>query len=325
MIKLVKVTYKIFFLFLIFMFMTQCVTVKEDKYLSLGNQFARDGLYREALDSYTRAYKKNPNSSVVLKNLGSVLIHLGSYKKGVTLLQKALPPYQKSFEIHFLLAEGHRALSNYSKAIYYYQKSLELNKKSRNSLRGLAWSYYNISYYSQALKTAKKLRSLYSNDFDGVIILSRILLKLERYKSVYKLTQKTLRSKLKQNLKGRNYLHSIQAEALYALGQFSKAKELFKKSLRYDPLLVSALVGLSKCLIKENKSEKAIEYLEKALRLKPDMKEIYLLLAKNYEKKNIKKSLYYYRSFYRMIDTDPEYLSSLRRIRSKIFNLKKGA
>ena len=91
MITLVKVAYKIFFLFLIFMFMTQCVTVKEEKYLSLGNQFARDGLYREALDSYTRAYKKNPNSSVVLKNLGSVLIHLGSYKKGVSLLQKALP------------------------------------------------------------------------------------------------------------------------------------------------------------------------------------------------------------------------------------------
>jgi len=299
-----------------------CQTQRQrTSHLFTANQLAKDGLYREALTSYEQVLNKNPKQAEALKNSGGILIRLGNYKKGVRLLKKASKYYPRCFECHFFLGEGYRALENYSQAIFHYQSALRFNKEHNKTLKGLAWSYYKIRFYSAALKRIKQLRKLYPKDEHINIMYVRTLIKLKRISSAEKVLSSRLIRKSSSQIKP--YLLSLRGDLFLARGKVSKAETYYRKALKLVPLMASPLLGLSKCLFERNQKDKAKTYLERALRIRPQMKEAYHLLARIYEKNHKNKALTLYKTFYKKIQTDPEYLKELPKIRKKIAFLKR--
>ena len=312
---------KIFITYILISFFSSCQTSKKNSTsLTTANELARDGLYREALNSYSKVLKRNPNNPEALKNIGGILIRLKNYKKGVSYLQKALSYYPNLFECHFFLAEGYRALDNYSQAIFHYQYALSLRPKHSGALKGLAWSYYKIRFYSEALKKIQLLKTHFPQDNHIDIMHIRTLLKLKRIKTAERvLSDKMIKLSAAAT---RPYLLSLKGDVLFERGYFSQALSYYRKSLELKPLLASTLLGISRCYLQKNKKEKAKKYLERALRVRPHLKEAYPLLAKIYEKIHRKKALSLYESFYEKIKSDPEYLNELPKIKRKIALLR---
>jgi len=305
---------------------TGCATSgvsKGDKdFVAQGNQYARDGLLREAVEEYRKAIAQNPGNATANRNLGMVLVKTGDYKTAVTYLEKSLTKFSMDYDANFYLGEAYRALDQYADAIFRYKMALKLRPNEIRPLKALAWSFFKIRYYSEALTTAKKLVSRAPSDEQATIILARTLLKVKRSaEALAKLQTATARAP-KQ---AKPYLKSVEGDIYYETGDKKKAAEAYKQALKDQPMLAGALLGMGKCLADEGNNTKAISFMERAVRVRPNLTEAHYLLGRAYEKSDPGKSVRYYQNFRRQAATDPEYLGQLDEVKERVVFLKNNS
>ena len=300
---------------------TGCVTTSEKNYIAIGNQYAKDGLLREAAESYKKALAKNYKKSTANRNLGLVLVKMGEYKAAIRHLEKAMATYENDFDANFYLGEAYRANDKYSEAIFRYNKALKIEDNNPKALKPLAWSYFKIRYYSEALITARKLNKVAPQDDQSGIILSRTLLKMKRSREAYTV----LKAAKKDIDRGsRPYYNSVEGDILFDLKKIKGAMTAYKSALKDQPLLAGALLGIGRCMMEINKPEIAITYMERAVRIRPRLTEAHYLLGKAYENKDKQKSLRYYHHFAKQASADPEFLAILNDVKIRIGQLQKS-
>lgn len=289
--------------------------LKSERHIKIANQFAKEGLLREAIGAFKKALRKEPDNSMAHRNLGMTYVKIGDYKRASKHLEKAIAKFDDNFEANYYLAEAYRALAAYGKAIYRYQRALEISPNNPKALKSLAWSFHLIRFYSEALRVSRQLEQLLPADPQGAIIAARTYLKIGNLRRALTKIRRAQALSHKSNLA---YLRSVEGDIYLRMEQTAKAEEIYRSALKDQPLLAGALLGLGKCLLKTgNQTDLAIEYMERAIRIKPRLKEGLYLLGKIYETKDPAKSQKYYSNFRKYASTDPEYLDKLYEINSK--------
>ena len=307
------------------LFASGCATSNKKSIVSLGNQYAKDGLLREASEAYRKALIEKPNNATARRNLGMVLVKLGDYSGAAANLEKSMSKYEKDFDANYYLGEAYRAQDKFAEAIYRYKQSLKIRENDPRVLKPLAWSYFKIRYYSEALAVGRELQKAAPNDDQVAIIVSRTLLKMKRSKEALITLQKSRKNIAKTS---DPFYASVEGDILYELKDLAGAAKAYKEALKDQPLLAGALLGLGRCLLEEGKTALAISYMERAVRVRPRLTEAHYLLGKAYEPTDKAKSLRYYQFFKRQAAADPEYLGYMNEVRGRISALKttpKGA
>lgn len=299
-----------------------CATSNKKSLVSLGNQYAKDGLLREASETYRKALMDKPNNATARRNLGMVLVKLGDYTGAASNLEKSMGRYEKDFDANYYLGEAYRAQDKYAEAIYRYKQALQIKENDPRALKPLAWSYFKIRYYSEALAVGRELQKVAPGDDQVAIIVSRTLLKMKRSKEALTTLQKARKNIAKTS---EAFYSSVEGDILYELKDLSGASKAYQDALKEQPLLAGALLGLGRCLLDEGKTSQAIAYMERAVRVRPRLTEAHYLLGKAYEPLDKAKSLRYYQYFRRQAAADPEYLSYLNEVRGRISALKAPA
>ena len=300
--------------------LTSCQTTQEKNYVAVGNQYAKDGLLREASESYKKALVKTPNNSVAHRNLGMVLVKLGDYRGASRHLEKAMKKYERDFDANYYLGESYRAQDKYAEAIFRYKQALKIKEGDPRALKPLTWSYFKIRYYSEALTHARELQKVAGKDDQTTIILARTLLKLKRSNEALA-TVRTARKSMDKN--SRAFFNSVEGDILYELGDGKNAEKMYRDALKDQPLLAGALLGLGKVMLDANKTKLAISYMERAVRVRPRLTEAHYLLAKAYEPTDKEKALKYYQYFRKQASADPEFIAKLNEVKTKIGMLQK--
>lgn len=296
-----------------------CATTSEKRNLvSQGNQYAKDGLLREASESYKKALAQKPNNATAQRNLGMVLVKMGDYKGAVRHLEKAMSRYEKDFDANFYLGEAYRAQDKYAEAIFRYKKSLKIKDGDPRALKPLAWSYFKIRYYSESLVIARQLQKVAPEDDQTGIILSRTLLKLKRPQESLAVLKGAKKSIQKSS---RAFYNSVEGDIQYEMNHTDEASAAYREALKDQPLLAGALLGLGRCMLDQGKQKQAITYMERAVRIRPRLTEAHYLLGKAYEKTDREKSLRYYQFFRKQAASDPEFIGYLNDVKSKISEL----
>lgn len=292
-----------------------CQTAAPKNFVAVGNQYAKDGLLREAAEAYKKAIAQKPENVTAHRNLGMVLVKIGDYKAATRHLEKAMTRYEKDFDANYYLGEAYRGQDKYSESIFRYKRALKIKDKDPRALKPLAWSYFKIRYYSEAFVTAKELRSVAPNDEQGGIILARTLLKLKRAKEALATVRSSRKSVPRAALP---FYSSVEGDILTDLGNLTEAEKFYREALKEQPLLAGALLGLGRCSLAANKPKQGITYLERAVRLKPRLTEAHYLLGKAYEGIDREKSLRYYSYFSRQASADPEFMANLNEVKQRI-------
>ena len=89
--------------------LSSCVAKKQTDFVEIGNQYARDGLLREAGDSYRKALSTSPNDTTARRNLGIIQVKTGDYKNAIRNLERSMTVYEDNHDANFYLAEAYRA------------------------------------------------------------------------------------------------------------------------------------------------------------------------------------------------------------------------
>ncbi len=285
----------------------------------LGNQYARDGLLREAIASYRSALAMNPVDQAARRNLGLVLVKIGDYRSAVVELEDALKSFDTDFDTNFFLGEAYRGLEKYAEAIFQYQKAIKIRADDVKALKALSWSYFNIRFYSEALSTARKLNQIAPNDLQASIIVARTFLKLQRPKDAFKILKSAKQKADKENMP---YILAVEGNIRLELGQIERAQAAFREAIKDQPFLATGLLGLGRCHLQKKEYDKAISYLETAARVKPRNKEVFYYLGQAFETVDTKKSIRYYQTFSKLAATDPEYVGMINTVRERAQALK---
>lgn len=293
-----------------------------NKLLDEANQYARDGLLREAIVAFTDYLEKNDSDAAAHRTLGIIYVKSGAYKLGEEHLEKAAATYPGNFDLNFYLGEACRMQKHYADAIYHYKRALETEPKNIAALKTLSWSYYNIRFYSEALRTSKQLRKLAPNDFQVAIIMARVLNKISMNDKALLLLNRAEALASPDNIP---FLNSVKGDILLSNGDRQAAENAYRKALQDQPLLPGALAGLARKLIDDNKKEAtdlAIVYLDRALRLRPSLTEVYYLLGNAYQRSNPDKAQAYYKTFVKEASYDPEFQKELDEVRTRLSSIK---
>ena len=298
-----------------------CATNPKITLVTQGNQYAKDGLLREAADSYKKAISVKPNNFTAHRNLGMVLVKMGDYKGAVRHLEKAMPKFEKDFDANYYLGEGYRAQDKYAEAIFHYKRALKLKDGDTRALKPLAWSYFKIRYYSEALSIARDLQKIAPDDDQTAIIAARTLLKLKRPKEALTIVTS---AKKQIAVASKPFYNSVEGDILYDLNDYEGAARAYREALKEQPLLAGALLGLGRYSLDKGKPQQAVTYMERAVRIRPRLTEGHYLLGKAYENIDKEKSLRYYRNFRKQASADPEFIARLNEVKQRISALQVG-
>jgi tetratricopeptide (TPR) repeat protein len=298
---------------------TQKTDAAQENFVQQGNQFAKDGLLREAVDSYKKALHRDPKNVTATRNLGIVLAKAGDYQGAINNLEKSMPEFENNFDANFFLGESYRATDKYAEAIYRYKKALKLQEDEPRSLKSLAWSYYKIRFYSESLNLCQRLQKKYPRDEQAPIIMARTLLKLKRGNEALAILRKG--SKLAGG-SSQAYYQSVTAEVLYSQGKTEAALETWKLALKAQPLMAGALLGTGQALLEMGKTKEAAEYLERAVRVKPKLYEGYYWLARSVESTNPARALKIFNHFRKNGSNDPEFVEMIQDAKKRSASLR---
>ena len=293
----------------------EVVQPQQPSFIILGNQYARDGLLREAVDAYKKALQKEPDNATAHRNIGIVLVKAGDFPGAIGHLERAMSSFEDNYEANYYLGEAYRATDKYGEAIFRYKTALKIQKDEPRALKSLAWSYYKIRYYSEALLMTQKLAAITPSDDQVPIILARIYLKLKREKDALALLHRGAEKAPAASLP---YYQSVEAEIQYAMGAPNEALATYRLALKTQPMLAGALLGAGRILLESGKTAEAIDHLERAVRVKPKLYEGHYYLGKALEKTNPQRALRYFAFFRKNAATDPELVDLVQDAKKRV-------
>lgn len=301
--------------------LSHCSTVnkkKPDNLIRKANQYAADGLLREAIDAYTDLAEKNPDDYLVNKNLGILYLKVASYKKALSHLDQAYQVYNQDPQLNFYLGENHRALDNYIEALVYYKRCMNFDPQHMRALKALSWSLYKIRAYKQAQQYALKLYKK-SPDLQSLIILGKVYLRNDKTKALRKLLKNSIARKHESNI----FLMTLKGDYALRKKNLGQAQSLYKKVLKREPLTASALFGMGKIYIKKGKKEDALDYLKRSIRVYPENAEAYFLVAQLLRSQKPQIAHKFYGQFLKLAAGDPEFRKESRVARKQLAHTKR--
>jgi tetratricopeptide (TPR) repeat protein len=297
-----------------------CQTTSGSESLALGNEYAKQGLLREAIDQYRKSLAIEPANPAANRNLGIMLVKTGDYRNAIKHLEAASEKIPADFDTNYYLGEACRAEGRYGDAIYRYQQSLRIRPNETRALKALAWSFYKIRYYAEALNNSQKLMAADGKDVQASAITARILVKLRRFEEALNIVQSAMKKADKETMP---FLRSIEGDVYLATGNPGKAAESYGSALREAPLTASALYGMARIVNQNGQKDKSADFLERAIRVRPEMAEAHYLLGEVLEASDPAKSRKHFEIFSRLAATDPDLLGELEQARNKLRTAKK--
>ena len=90
-------------------------------------QLHKEGKLQEAIKSYSELLEKDKNNSQLLFLLGTALIQIKDFKKGIDYLKKSLSLKSNNASAYSNLGNAYKELLQYEEALKNYDEAIKIN------------------------------------------------------------------------------------------------------------------------------------------------------------------------------------------------------
>lgn len=165
---------------------------KEEYYILRGINYTREGNYTKALREYEKAYQKNENNIITLKEI----------------------------------ARTYAKLEDYDKGVYYYTRALKIDSKDKESLRNLGYIYFLQGDLKKSLEYINKIPAEELNS-ETAKLKASLLYKRKDYKTAYKTFKQVFAKENKLDL----ISYKIYVELLNDMGRKEELRVFLEKGM----------------------------------------------------------------------------------------------
>ena len=235
---------------------------KIEKFFKIIKNLIKNGKNEEAEDKIKNFFQENKETSNVLVGLAKIYKET-NLNKALEFLNKAIKKNPIYLEAWLEVADLYERLKKNDKALEALKKAYEINPNSSNVLYRLG-KIYLISneldkaknYFYMALKTDPKNEELVQNIWNLYLDLGLVDRVVKDFKHVLfeKLTVKTLN----------NFAVSLRKN-----GKIKEAIEAYRQALKKEPQNEHIHYNIAIAYIDLKREDRAIQHLEKALKINP--------------------------------------------------------
>ncbi|XP_007446368.1 PREDICTED: transmembrane and TPR repeat-containing protein 1 isoform X2 [Lipotes vexillifer] len=245
-----------------------------DAYSSLASLLADQERFKEAEEIYQAGIKNCPDSSDLYNNYGVFLVDTGSPEKAVAHYQQAIRLSPSHHVAMVNLGRLYRSLGDNSVAEEWYKRALQVTRKAE-ILSPLGALYYNTGRYEEALQIYREAASLQPSQRELRLALAQVLAVMGQTKEAEKMTNHIV-SEEAGCLECYRLLSAIHSKQ----EQHDKALDAIDKALKLkpkDPKVVSELFFTKGNQLREqNLLDKAFESYKVAVELNPDQAQAWM-------------------------------------------------
>ncbi|XP_047722122.1 protein O-mannosyl-transferase TMTC1 isoform X2 [Prionailurus viverrinus] len=245
-----------------------------DAYSSLASLLAEQERFKEAEEIYQAGIKNCPDSSDLHNNYGVFLVDTGSPEKAVAHYQQAITLSPSHHVALVNLGRLYRSLGENSLAEEWYKRALQVSRKAE-ILSPLGALYYNTGRYEEALQIYREAAALQPSQRELRLALAQVLAVMGQTKEAEKMTNHIV-SEETGCLECYRLLSAIYSKQ----ERHDKALDAIDKALQLkpkDPKVVSELFFTKGNQLREqNLLDKAFESYKAAVELNPDQAQAWM-------------------------------------------------
>lgn len=156
----------------------KAIDIEEDAdlYTDLGNAYASNEEYIEAIDAFSKALAFSSNKGEILFDIGSVYLLQERLKKCIEYYNKAEEAGFNNVRLYINLAAIYSALGDKQMELRNYTKAIDKNPLIGDLYVKKAMLLLDLGKVSAALETIEELRSLFPDSFEGYDLAARAYL-----------------------------------------------------------------------------------------------------------------------------------------------------
>ncbi|XP_025786654.1 transmembrane and TPR repeat-containing protein 1 [Puma concolor] len=245
-----------------------------DAYSSLASLLAEQERFKEAEEIYQAGIKNCPDSSDLHNNYGVFLVDTGSPEKAVAHYQQAITLSPSHHVAMVNLGRLYRSLGENSLAEEWYKRALQVSRKAE-ILSPLGALYYNTGRYEEALQIYREAAALQPSQRELRLALAQVLAVMGQTKEAEKMTNHIV-SEETGCLECYRLLSAIYSKQ----ERHDKALDAIDKALQLkpkDPKVISELFFTKGNQLREqNLLDKAFESYKAAVELNPDQAQAWM-------------------------------------------------
>ena len=274
-----------------------------DAHLNLGIALIEAERFDEGLEASRVAVEQRPDSAGALANVGRALVYLQQLEEAEDHLRRAVQIDPRSTTAHQNLAEALRKQERYAEAVESYRAVLAIDEGFALAYAGMGTALFGERRYVEALdamatalslqpelptaamlhlhmgRAARELGRLQEaaahferateiepDNIEPLLDLANLRTRQGRSEEADRILQRVRESKAGDPAT----LHNV-AEALRTQGQYAEAIATYRTALVIDADFAPAHAGLGIALFQSERYEEALEALQQALTLQPEL------------------------------------------------------
>ena len=274
-----------------------------DAHLNLGSALFEADRFDEGLAASRIAVEQRPDSAGALANVGRALIHFGQMEEAEDLLRRAVQHDPRSTTAHQNLAEALRKQERYAEAVESYRAVLAIDSGFALAYAGMGTALFGEGRYVEALDAMADALSL-QPDLPTASTLylhmgraARELGRLEEAAAHFERAAENdpgnveplldlinLRTRQGRTEEAERLLQSVResrqgdpaalhrvAEVFRTRGRYAEAIANYRAALLIDAEFAPSHAGLGIALFQWERYEEAMDALQQALTLQPDL------------------------------------------------------
>ena len=274
-----------------------------DAHLNLGSALIEAERFDEGLEASRVAVEQRPDSAGALANVGRALVYFQQLEEAEDHLRRAVQIDPRSTTAHQNLAEALRKQERYAEAVESYRAVLAIDEGFALAYAGMGTALFGERRYVEALdamatalslqpelptaamlhlhmgRAARELGRLQEaaahferateiepDNIEPLLDLANLRTRQGRSEEADRILQRVRESKAGDPAT----LHNV-AEALRTQGQYAEAIATYRTALVIDADFAPAHAGLGIALFQSERYEEALEALQQALTLQPEL------------------------------------------------------
>jgi len=222
-----------------------------DTYALLGWAYEKQDHLPEMLKAFEMAIDMDPAKQVYFIDLGDGLAEKKNYATAIEVAKEAAKRFPSSSDVYSMKGSVELKMYLLTEALRSYSKAVELDPNNPRAVLGLALTLWNMDRSDEAAKSFEEGVRKFPRD--GFFLLKYAL-----------------------------FLLNAPGERDAA--QVARIKNLLKKSEELDDSMAETHFQLGNLAMKENKYDEALNELQIAAKLEPDLSKAHLALARVYRR-----------------------------------------
>jgi tetratricopeptide (TPR) repeat protein len=241
---------------------------ESQEWFDRGNELIGLGRYEDAIASYDRAIKINPDLHEAWSNRGVALVNLGRYEKAIASYDRAIKIKPDLHETWYNRGVALGNLGRYEEAIDSFDRTIEINPDDHEAWYNRGNALGNLGRYEEAIDSYDRAIEINPDKVKAWYNRGNALRNLGRYEKAIASYDRAIEINPDKHEAWYN-----RGVALVNLGRYEEAINSYDRAIEINPHLHEAWSNRGVALGNLGRYEEAIDSYDQAIEINPDLHE----------------------------------------------------